>query len=46
MSHHRRLLIDGTMGVTSKLILCICVLGATAIAILHLRVIKPLSKNR
>lgn len=40
------LMIEGTMGWLSKLILCACVLGATAVATVHLRFVKPILKNR
>ena len=40
------LLIEGTMGVQSKVILCACVLAATAAVFVHLRIIKPMRRNR
>jgi predicted ferric reductase len=40
------LMIEGTMGSLSKQFLCLCVLTATAIVIAHLRVIKPILRNR
>ncbi len=40
------LLIQGTMGSLSKLILCACVLAATLIAIVHLRIVKPYLNRR
>lgn len=40
------LMIEGAMGARSKLLLCLCVLAATALVILHLRVLKPLLRNR
>jgi hypothetical protein len=40
------LLIEGTMGSLSKQILCLCVLATMATVILHLRVIKPILRNR
>lgn len=40
------LMIEGAMGSVSKLILCVIVLLATALVILHLRVIKPMLKKR
>jgi len=40
------LMIEGAMGGRSKLILCLCVLAATAVAILHLRVVRPMLRNR
>lgn len=40
------LMIEGAMGAMSKLILCLCALAATAAAILHLRVVRPLLRNR
>lgn len=39
-------MIEGAMGSLSKVLLCIGVLLATAIVILHLRVVKPLLRNR
>lgn len=35
------LLIEGTMGSVSKMILCACVLVATLVVIVHLRIVKP-----
>lgn len=40
------LMIEGTMGYWSKLVLCICVLGASAVTIVHLRFVKPMRKKR
>ena len=40
------LMIEGTMGAWSKALLCALVLAATAIAILHLRIVGPLLKKR
>ena len=40
------LMIEGAMGATSKLILCAAVIGATGLAVLHLRVVRPLLKGR
>lgn len=40
------LMIEGTMGNLSKLVLCALVIAATAIVILHLRVLRPLMRNR
>ncbi|WP_306258587.1 ferric reductase-like transmembrane domain-containing protein [Pararhizobium sp. IMCC21322] len=39
-------MIEGAMGHLSKVLLCIGVLLATAIVILHLRVVKPMLRNR
>lgn len=39
-------MIEGTMGNLSKVILCICVLLATAIVVFHLRVLKPMMQKR
>ncbi len=39
------LMIEGAMGANSKLILCLCVLGATAGAVLHLRIVRPLLRR-
>ena len=40
------LMIEGTMGGWSKALLCALILGSTGVAILHLRVVKPLSRRR
>lgn len=40
------LMIEGTMGSWSKLMLCACALAATVIVVLHLRVVKPLLRKR
>lgn len=40
------LMIEGTMGAWSKAILCALILAATATAIIHLRVVRPLSRRR
>jgi len=40
------LLIEGTMGTTSKIILCAAVLIVTAATMINLRVVRPLLQNR
>lgn len=40
------LMIEGTMGAQSKVILCAGVLLATAIVVVHLRVIRPMRRTR
>ncbi|MEP3278335.1 MAG: ferric reductase-like transmembrane domain-containing protein [Stappiaceae bacterium] len=40
------LLIQGTMGSLSKLVLCACVLAVTAFVIVYLRIIQPMLKKR
>ena len=40
------LMIEGAMSFRSKLILCICIVGATVIVIAHLRIIKPMLNAR
>ncbi|WP_209003865.1 ferric reductase-like transmembrane domain-containing protein [Labrenzia sp. CE80] len=40
------LLIEGTMGTLSKIVLCICAVLTTAAVTLYLRVIKPLRQRR
>lgn len=40
------LMIEGTMGSWSKLMLCACALAATVVVVLHLRVVKPLLRKR
>ena len=40
------LLIEGTMGGRSKLLLCVAVLAATAAVMVHLRVLRPLRRRR
>ncbi len=40
------LMIEGAMGPLSKLVLCLCVLGVTAVTLLHLRVLRPLARRR
>lgn len=39
-------MIEGSMGGLSKVILCVCILLATATVVLHLRVVKPLLSRR
>ncbi|WP_254694228.1 ferric reductase-like transmembrane domain-containing protein [Sulfitobacter sp. SK012] len=39
------LMIEGAMGATSKIALCICVLATTGITIFHLRILRPLSRR-
>jgi len=40
------LMIEGTMGTLSKTFLCVCVLAATATAIIHLRILKPMLQKQ
>lgn len=40
------LMIEGTMGQISKVILCAAVFAATFIALVHIRILKPLQKRR
>lgn len=40
------LMIEGAVGYLSKLILCLAILAVTAIAIVHLRVVRPLYGKR
>lgn len=40
------LMIEGAMGYVSKLILCICLIGATTIVVAQLRIIRPRLKKR
>lgn len=40
------LMIEGTMGNISKIILCVCILAVTITAIFHLRVVRPMLKGR
>jgi len=39
------LMIEGAMSSGSKIFLCVCVLAATGIVLLHLRIIKPLMRK-
>ncbi|SEA69316.1 ferric reductase-like transmembrane domain-containing protein [Rubrimonas cliftonensis] len=40
------MLIEGTMGALSKTVLCGAVLAATAVAVVHLRVLRPMRRRR
>lgn len=40
------LMIEGTMGQVSKIILCAAVLIATSATLIHIRIVKPLQKKR
>jgi hypothetical protein len=40
------LLIQGTMGAVSKLVLCVAVLVAMTVALVDLRIFKPILKSR
>ncbi len=40
------LMIEGTMGAGSKIVLCALVVLAGAVAIIHLRVVKPMRRNK
>lgn len=40
------LMIDGTMKWESKLILCFCVVAATGVAVVHLRILRPWMARR
>lgn len=40
------MMIDGAMGYRSKLILCISIIALTTVVIVHLRIIRPMAKNK